>query len=94
MRRAAHVDSTQPAVVRALKAVGADVMRITCPDRDGCWDVLVGFRGRDFKIEVKGPKTPLSEAQLELHRTWRGAKSYVVRTPEEALAVLGLKVTR
>lgn len=94
MRRAAHVDSTQPVIVRALKAVGADVMRITCPDRDGCWDLLCGFRGRDFKLEVKGPTTPLSPAQLELHATWRGAPSYVVRTPEEALAALGLRVSR
>lgn len=93
MRRAAHVDSTQKPICDALRAVGADFMRITCPDRKGCWDLLVGFRGRDFKLEVKGPNTPLSDEQLELHRTWPGAKSYVVRTPEEALAALGLKAS-
>lgn len=94
MRRAARVDSTQKPIVTTLKAIGAGVKRITSPDGAGCWDLLVGFRGRDFKLEVKGPDTPVSAEQSTLHRTWPGAKSYVVRTPEEALAVLGLKAHR
>jgi hypothetical protein len=89
MRRAANADTTQPAVVRALKAAGADVVRIVCPDRPGVWDLLVGYRRRDFKLEVKGPTTPLSDEQLELHASWRGAPTYVVRTPEEALRAIG-----
>lgn len=88
MRRALNIDSTQPAVVKALEAVGADVMVISS-SRAGCWDLLVGYRRRDFKLEVKGPKTPLTDEQLELHRTWRGAPTYVVRTPEEALMAIG-----
>lgn len=94
MRRAAHADSTQPAIVSALKAVGAAVLRITCPDRAGVWDLLVGFRGRTFLLEVKGPKTKVSYEQTVLHASWPGGPSYVVRSPEEALAALGLKVTR
>lgn len=89
MRRAANADSTQPAVVVALKAAGADVMRIISPDRKGCWDLLVGFRRRDFKLEVKGPDTPVSPGQLKLHTSWRGAPTFVVRTPEEALRAIG-----
>lgn len=89
MRRAAHVDSTQPAIVLALKAVGASVLRITSPDGEGCWDLLVGYRRRDFKLEVKGPKTPVSPGQLELHARWRGAPTHVVRTPLQALQVIG-----
>jgi hypothetical protein len=89
MRRAAHVDSTQPVIVKALRAVGASVKRITSPDGDGCWDLLAGFRGADFKLEVKGPSTPVSPGQLKLHTSWRGAPTFVVRTPEEALRAIG-----
>lgn len=94
MRRAARVDSTQKPITDMLKAIGASVKRITSPDGAGCWDLLVGFRGRDFKLEVKGPNTPVSDEQSTLHRRWRGAPSHVVRTPEEALTVLGLKAHR
>lgn len=89
MRRNARSDSTQPAVLKALKAVGASVKRITSPDGNGCWDLLAGYRGRDFKLEVKGPTTPLSPGQIELHASWRGAPTFVVRTPEEALRAIG-----
>lgn len=89
MRRAANADSTQKPIIDALKKVGAGVKRITSPDGAGCWDLLAGFRGRDFKLEVKGPKTPVTDAQLELHRTWPGAPTYVVRTPLEALQAIG-----
>jgi hypothetical protein len=89
MRHAARSDSTQSIIIAALKAIGASVKRITSPDESGCWDLLVGFRRRDFKLEVKGPNTPLSPAQVELHATWRGAPTYVVRTPDEALRAIG-----
>lgn len=92
MRRALNQDSTQPEVVRVLRSVGVSVMRINSPE-PGCWDLLCGFRGRDFKLEVKGPDTPLSPEQELLHRTWCGAPTYVVRSPEEALAALGLRLT-
>lgn len=92
MRRAAHQDSTHKPVVLALRAAGATVCRISSPEA-GLPDLLVGFTGRTFLLEVKGPNTRVEPEQLVWHRTWRGAPVHVVRTPEEALAVLGLKAS-
>jgi hypothetical protein len=86
-RGGGNPDSTQAPIVAALRKVGASVKIISIVGRG--WDLLVGFRGRDFKLEVKGPKTPVTDEQLELHRTWRGAPTYVVRTPLEALQAIG-----
>lgn len=89
MRRALHQDSTHKPIVAALRAAGCSVVRINSPEA-GCPDLLVGLRRRTFLLEVKGPTTRVDELQLAWHRGWRGAPVHVVRTPEEALAVLGL----
>lgn len=93
MRWGAHQDSTHKPIVAALRAIGATVVRISSQE-PGCPDLLVGLRGRTFLVEVKGPKTPVDDKQLAWHRSWRGAAIHIVRTPEEALAALGLKVHR
>lgn len=53
-RRAARRDENEAEIVTALEAVGASVTRIS---EDGVPDLLVGFRGRTYLLEIKLPLT-------------------------------------
>lgn len=97
MRRAAKVDRNQPEIVAALRAVGASVQPLHAVGQ-GCPDLLVGFRGQCFAIEVKdGSLAPsdrkLTPAQQDWHRDWRGHVA-VVLTAEDALRVIGVESYR
>lgn len=91
MRRAAKVDATQAAIVKALRKVGAFVQPLHQVGA-GCPDLLVGYRQRWFLIECKsGKKWKLTQDQ----RIWfteaqRRAPVYVATTPLEAIDILRL----
>jgi hypothetical protein len=90
MRRAARTDGNHTEVVGALKNIGASVQSLAALG-DGCPDLLVGYRGRNFLIEVKdGAKSPsarkLTDDQEIWHDSWRGAVS-VASSVEEAIAI-------
>ena len=54
MRRAAHVDANQPAIVQALLEAGYTVQSLAgvgC----GCPDLVVGARRLNVLLEVKNP---------------------------------------
>lgn len=90
-------DSTQPAIVAALKAAGATVELIqSATGRPGIPDLLVGFRGVNYLLEVKrlvGKRdphpAPLSAEQVAWFEKWEGGGE-VVCSPESALAAIGL----
>lgn len=99
-------DTNEPAIVKALKAVGASVTPL---NGTGVPDLLVGFRGQTYLLEVKlplgkkggtghgggaskkgaGGDGVLTESQLKWWRGWCGKFPKIVRSPEEALAVIG-----
>jgi hypothetical protein len=54
----------------------------------GCPDLLVGFRGKNFPMEVKMPGEPFTEAEMQWHFQWRGTV-YRVETLTEALKIIG-----
>lgn len=98
----AHRDKAEPAIVDALRKAGATVYPISGKDIP---DLLVGFRGRTFLLEVKSiitnerkdgykrtAKTAVSAGQKAFIATWRGGLVRVVHTPEEALYAIGLGV--
>ena len=91
MRRAARRDANEADIIKALRKTGASVAQI---DGEDIPDLVVGFRDRNFWIEVKDPAQPPSKRKLRdgqklWHDTWRGQRA-VVETEEEALAVIGL----
>lgn len=98
--RAGNRDRAEPAIVRALRSVGAVVVLHNGKDEP---DLFVGLRGRWLAIEVKEPAGPrggtsskrLTPGQLAFHRVAEAARLpiAVVRTPQEALEALGLEVT-
>ena len=95
MLHAGRVDANQAAIVKALRQVGATVQSLADVG-GGVPDLLVGYRYRNFLLEVKdGNKPPsrqkLRETQKRWHALWKGDVS-VVTTANEALEVLGFDV--
>lgn len=88
--RAAKIDSTHNAIVCALRDVGASVTSLAAVGL-GVPDLVVGWRRQNFLLEVKTEKGQLNPYQKAFHSMWNGQVA-VVRTPEEALAVIGAAV--
>lgn len=92
MRRAAKVDSNQGAIVAALRAVGATVVPTHTIGR-GFPDLVVGFRDKNFLLEVKdGGKPPsarkLTPDEAAFFDEWRGSV-ILVNDEMEALRAIG-----
>jgi hypothetical protein len=91
LRTAAKVDVNQPAIVKALRAIGATVLHTH--QLKNCFDILVGYRGRTFLMEIKDPSQPESKRQLtpgeaKFREEWRGSPYHIVHTPDEAIAII------
>ena len=85
MRYAARVDANQDQIVSALRAAGASVWIIGLPV-----DLLVGFRGHTFLMEVKdGSKKRLTKLQADFFQSWTGGTLCRVDGPEAALRMIG-----
>lgn len=89
---AKRADANQPVIVRDLRKAGATV-HCTHELGKGFVDLVVGFRGRNFLLEVKDPMQPpskrrLTPAEKEWHAVWAGQKA-IVETSEEALRIIG-----
>jgi Holliday junction resolvase len=85
-RRAAKRDANEGEIVDALETVGASVTRLSAP---GVPDILCGYRGDTFLLEIKNGKNDLTEDQVTWHRQWQGRKVWIVRTVQEALEAIG-----
>ena len=93
MRTAAKVDRNQSEVVTALRKVGASVQSLASIGK-GCSDLLVGYHGHLYLMEIKdGANVPskqlLTDDQKKWHDAWNGSPVYVVRSVEQALKILG-----
>lgn len=94
--RNAKADANQPKIVGMLRTVGCTVQHLHTVGK-GCPDILVGYRGQNYLMEIKdGDKPPsdqkLTAPELAWHESWRG-KVHVVRNEREALEVIGIGVT-
>ena len=85
-RALAKVDANQAEIKRACKSIGASVTSIH-EVGDGCPDLLVGFRGVNFLVEVKGEDGKLSDDEVIWHESWMGTV-YIVRTGDQMIKVL------
>lgn len=103
-RTAAKIDANQPMIVKALRAFGATVQTLAAVGK-GCPDLLVGYKGKNFLLEVKVPggstRRTIEQAGTkdrtprELYQDqadWHDAwagQVEVVHTPEYALRIVG-----
>lgn len=95
MRRAARVDDNHNDIKDALLSVPGVTVADTAGAGNGFPDMVVGFRGANYLIEVKdGSKIPskqkLTPLQVGFHAIWQGQVA-VVTNEAEALAVIGVK---
>jgi hypothetical protein len=86
MRYAARVDKNQTQIISALRAVGAYVWIIGLPV-----DLLVGYKGHTFLVEVKnGPRKRLTALQEDFFANWSGSTLARIDGPEAALRMIGV----
>jgi len=83
-----RVDTNQAGIVQVLRQIGATVQTLAMVGR-GVPDLLVGYHGRNFLLEVKdGSKPPsarpLTPRQTLWHKLWRG-EICVVTSQDEAI---------
>lgn len=82
--RKAKRDESEPEIVAVLRQCGFSVHRMDFPV-----DLLVGFRGRSYLVEVKtghkGYGKSLNKSQQEFADAWRGTPVVVLHDAQEAL---------
>jgi Holliday junction resolvase len=91
----ARRDANHKEIVAALEAVGATVVDLAAVG-GGAPDLLVGFRARNFLLEIKNPQRRTRgdnaagtlDKQAKWREAWRG-QAYVVWNPLEALIAIG-----
>ena len=94
MRKYAHIDANQPSIILALVEMGATVQSLAALG-NGAPDLLAGYDGMNFALEVKNPHALRGKKQrLELtpdekrwHAAWKGQIN-VVTSPEEAVQLV------
>ena len=93
--KAHRVDANQADIVKALRAVGCNVA-VTSQMGGGFPDIVVGFRGRLFLMEVKDGSLPPSARKLTkpeqvFHAKWAGYV-HIINSIDEALQLIGVMV--
>jgi len=91
--RAKRVDDNQKELVKQIRRLGITVVHLHTIGK-GCPDLLLGFRNKNFLIELKDSKKTTSKKKLtddevEFFKTWRGQVSKC-ETLEEIIQVVGL----
>lgn len=95
--RRRKVDANQGEIVKALYGIGCGVVDLSAVG-GGVPDLLVGYRGQNFLLEVKDPKRigkkprgaaqiSTDEKQQEFYAWWEGPIA-VVSSIEEAIAAV------
>lgn len=79
-------DASEAEIVRALRASGCSVAFVSGKDVP---DLLIGLRGRNVVAEVKTGKAKLRPGQAAWADAWRGEKPVVLRSVDDALALVG-----
>lgn len=83
-RRNPKRDTAEPEIVNALTQCGFSVYRLNTPV-----DLLVGFRGKTWPVEVKsghkGYGKALNEAQQKFADEWKGTPVVVLHDAQEAI---------
>lgn len=84
-RYAARRDSTETPIRNFLVGAGATVVMLSA---DNLPDLLIGWQGKTLLAEVKSEKGKLRKGQEEFIEKWHGSKIYILRSIEDAIAML------
>jgi hypothetical protein len=78
-RYAKKRDASERPIIAALKSMGMDVYQIDRPV-----DLVCGFRGANYLVEVKTGKAKPNPEQANFLETWRG-QAVVLRNATDAI---------
>lgn len=86
---AKRVDSNQPEIVEGLRKLpGVSVAIVSMVGN--LFDIIVGYSGKNFNIELKTEGGKLRPSQVKFMREWNGQID-CCRSLEEVLDVIGYK---
>jgi hypothetical protein len=91
MRRNARIDANQNEIVKGLRVFGATVL-ITSQLKN-CFDILVGYKGVNYIMELKdGNKPPsqrkLTEGEQLFCDKWKGGNYNIVTELSQAIEII------
>lgn len=91
MRYNSKVDKNQAEIVKTFRSMGATVLHTHT--LKNCFDILVGYKGINYIVEVKDGSLPpskrrLTEGEQKFKDTWRGGKYYIIESVEDAIEML------
>jgi len=94
MRNIAKTDDNHTDIVKAFRSVPGCLVKDTSRVGGGFPDIVVGFRGVNYLVEIKLPnvanwRSKLNPAQVKFHSEWTG-QVIVVRTNSDVWNLLGL----
>lgn len=83
-------DSNQQDIISALREAGATVIIVSRVPH--FVDLVVGYKGRTYLLEVKEEGKNLRPEQKEFFDSWNGGIMAMVRTVQEALKICGMQM--
>ena len=91
MRYNARVDSNQKQIVTDLRKLGYSVLHTH--QLKNCFDILVGYMGKNYAFEIKDGNKPPSQRKLtpgeqSFFDSWRGQVDKV-ETVEQIIKIIG-----
>ena len=90
MRHKASLDANHTEIVSQLRHIGATVVDLAKVGK-GCPDLLVGWRGKTYLMEIKTAKGYVRATQEQFFRSWTGGHIAVVRSFDDAYNVLTME---
>ena len=85
-----RVDVLQAGIVKALRDAGATVQDLHEVGR-GCPDLLCGYRGLNFLLEVKSRNGRTTPREFSFVEAWQG-RVFIVHSVREATQALGIGI--
>jgi len=87
--RAKKVDDNHKEIVKALRQIGASVFDTSSLGR-GFPDIVVGWQGVNYLVEIKTTKGKPTEQQVNFFVNWRG-QAVLVRAASDIFNLLGVQ---
>lgn len=81
-----RVDQNQTEIVKVLRKMGASVQIISEVGK-GCPDIIAGFHGVNYLIEIKNGNKKLTECEQQFFDNWKG-QAIIIRSLDEAITYL------
>lgn len=80
-----RVDVNQKLIVDFLRKIGASVF--VCSQTDNFVDLVVGYKSKNYLLEIKTKSGKLRDSQKKFMDDWRGC-AHVVRSIDDVLLII------